>query len=259
MSTVRLTFLYPALFRVPGVVVREGAPRAVQKTQRRNQSTKTGLRAALPFSTSTSGPRAAFPRHGSAVEPLDTTSPAGGEAQPISPLTKQAKLEPPKNTPPTKKELPAGKEQQPTATKDESQPTDVKEEASKTNASVTPEAGALSLNAAAAAGVAAGKTPKQAAADVKMKQGGPMEAVLHMPPPASTSHPHISASPYVHNFDTYTLVKQLETGGYSKDQATTAMKAIRRLLAHHLEVAQEGLVSKSDVDNVSRQLIMRQL
>lgn len=64
-------------------------------------------------------------------------------------------------------------------------------------------------------------------------------------------HPHISTPPYVHHFDSYSLVKELEAGGYSKDQAITIMKAIRGQLAQHLDIAQEGLVSKSDVDNVS--------
>lgn len=93
-------------------------------------------------------------------------------------------------------------------------------------------------------------TPQQAATEAKMQQSGPMEAVLHIPPPESSHHPHISTPPYVHHFDSYSLVKELEAGGYSKDQAITVMKAIRGLLAQNLDVAQEGLVSKSDVDNV---------
>ena len=83
-----------------------------------------------------------------------------------------------------------------------------------------------------------------------MQQSGPMEAVLHIPPPESSHHPHISTPPYVHHFDSYGLVKELEAGGYTKEQAITLMKAIRGILALNLDVAQEGLVSKSDVDNV---------
>jgi hypothetical protein len=92
--------------------------------------------------------------------------------------------------------------------------------------------------------------PKQAAANDTMQHSGPMDAVLHMPPPASSQHPHISKPAYVHHFDSYTLVKQLEGGGYTQGQAITVMKAVRGLLAQNLDVAQEGLVGKSDVDNV---------
>jgi hypothetical protein len=53
----------------------------------------------------------------------------------------------------------------------------------------------------------------------------------------------------VHHFDTYSLVKQLEVGGWTRGQSITAMKAVRGLLASNLDVAQDGLVSKSDVEN----------
>jgi hypothetical protein len=57
--------------------------------------------------------------------------------------------------------------------------------------------------------------------------------------------------PYVHHFDTYSLVKQLGDGGYSQAQAIEVMKGVRAILAQNLDVAQESLVSKSDVENVS--------
>jgi hypothetical protein len=78
-----------------------------------------------------------------------------------------------------------------------------------------------------------------------------------MPPPATIEEenaakpPHLQAPPYVHHFDTYTLVQQVEAGGFSLDQSITAMKAVRGLLALNLDVAKAGLVSKSDVENVS--------
>ena len=46
------------------------------------------------------------------------------------------------------------------------------------------------------------------------------------------------------------MVRDLERGGFSQDQSVTAMKAVRGLLALNLGVANEGLVSKSDVENV---------
>jgi hypothetical protein len=83
-----------------------------------------------------------------------------------------------------------------------------------------------------------------------------MDAVLHMPPPEEhwtikpeDKPPHLTPPPYVHHFDSYSLVKQLEGGGYTQAQAITAMKAVRALLAQNLDVAQGGLVSKSDVEN----------
>ena len=85
--------------------------------------------------------------------------------------------------------------------------------------------------------------------------GGPLEAIMHMPPPEDmekkSSPPTMSPPRYVHHFDSYTLVKQLQEGGYTQNQSIAFMKGIRKLLAEHIDVAQESLVSKSDVENVS--------
>lgn len=62
-------------------------------------------------------------------------------------------------------------------------------------------------------------------------------------------HPHLTASPYEHHFDTYSLVQDLAKGGFTADQSVTIMKAIRLMLAVNLDVAKDGLVSKSDVEN----------
>ena len=82
-----------------------------------------------------------------------------------------------------------------------------------------------------------------------------LEKVLHLEAPTSKraeqqKPPHLQAPPYVHHFDTYTLVKDLTKGGFTQDQSVTLMKAIRSLLAVNLEMAKAGLVSKSDVENV---------
>jgi hypothetical protein len=82
-----------------------------------------------------------------------------------------------------------------------------------------------------------------------------LETVLHLEAPTSkkseeSHHPHLHAPPYVHHFDTYSLVKDLEKGNFTEEQAITLMKAIRGLLAVNLGIAKEGLVSKSDVENV---------
>ena len=83
----------------------------------------------------------------------------------------------------------------------------------------------------------------------------PLETVLHIETPSSTKAeehhlPHLHAPPYVHHFDTYTLVKDLEKGNFTEEQSITLMKAVRGLLAVNLDVAKEGLISKSDVENV---------
>ena len=83
-----------------------------------------------------------------------------------------------------------------------------------------------------------------------------IEKMFHLPPPTVEQKPeehkapHMQAPPYVHHFDTYTLVKDLGKGGFTEDQSVTIMKAVRVLLAENLDMAKEGLVGKSDVENV---------
>ena len=96
-------------------------------------------------------------------------------------------------------------------------------------------------------------------------QEKPLEKVLQMPAPSSPKKakpPHLEAPPYVHHFDTYTLVKDLGKGGFTQDQSITVMKAVRSLLAANLDLARAGLVSKSDIENVrlaTRTLRRRQM
>ena len=89
----------------------------------------------------------------------------------------------------------------------------------------------------------------------KDQSSNALETVLHLEAEASVKAdehkpPHLQPPPYVHHFDTYSLVKDLEKGGFTQDQSITLMKAVRGLLAVNLDVAKEGLVSKSDVENV---------
>ena len=90
--------------------------------------------------------------------------------------------------------------------------------------------------------------------DVQATTGGPvtkpLERVLQMESPEDHKPPHLQAPPYVHHFDTFTLVKNLQNGGFTEAQSITLMKAVRGLLAQNLDVARQGLVSKSDVENV---------
>lgn len=61
--------------------------------------------------------------------------------------------------------------------------------------------------------------------------------------------PHLTPGPYVHHFDTYSLVQDLSKGGFTKDQSVTIMKAVRSILQKNLDLAKENLTSKSDVEN----------
>lgn len=94
-----------------------------------------------------------------------------------------------------------------------------------------------------------------AAATTGAVQGDSLKTILQMDPPMADNSkeklPHLQSPPYEHHFDSYTLVKNLGEGNWSEEQAVTAMKAVRSLLAANMEIAREGLVSKSDAEMVS--------
>lgn len=77
-------------------------------------------------------------------------------------------------------------------------------------------------------------------------------------PPENEDHkpPHLQAPPYVHHFDTYTIVRDLKKGGFTHDQSVTLTKAVRALLGVNLDIARQGLVSQSDMENVSITLFL---
>ncbi|KAJ4347943.1 uncharacterized protein N0V89_009315 [Didymosphaeria variabile] len=80
----------------------------------------------------------------------------------------------------------------------------------------------------------------------------PLDTVLHMPSPQEEQErkpPHLKTPPYVHHFDTYSLVKDLTKSGFTQDQSVTVMKAVRGILTDNMELARDGLVSKSNVEN----------
>ncbi|KAI0598553.1 hypothetical protein F4775DRAFT_176869 [Biscogniauxia sp. FL1348] len=244
MSTVRLTFLYPHLFRA----VRFGESAAHKTKSRYRSPAAHPPTSSVAFSTSSQPRQAAFERHGKAVEPASMPPEAVKLPQsdkPASPPLSSSEPEVQKNPNPKLKPKPAKQ-----AAKDPEEPI---ETASKPDSAATASTPAAAAAAAGEGTISASASPtpspQQAATEAKMQQSGPMEAVLHMPAPDLPAHRHISTPPYVHHFDSYTLVKQLEMGGYTRAQAITVMKAVRALLAQNLDVAQEGLVSKSDVDN----------
>jgi hypothetical protein len=216
MSAIRLTFLYPHLFR--SIRLGEAATQCANSRCRKAPRHLRSLDAA--FTTTTRAKEAVFERHGKAVEPHPPPLPAeltlprpGAEGRDAAVGTRDAKKP--------------------------EQETEEKERGKRKGDAPTPVSGATPHRQPDAQEAAEGTIPKS----------GPLEAVLHMPPPERLHHPHISTPPYVHHFDSYTLVKQLEASGYTKAQAITAMKAVRSLLAQNLDVAQDGLVSKSDVEN----------
>jgi hypothetical protein len=67
--------------------------------------------------------------------------------------------------------------------------------------------------------------------------------------PSIRHPPHIDTPRYVHHFDTYSLVRRLQAGDWTKPQAITIMKSMRLLLGDNLDKASRALVSKSDVEN----------
>lgn len=84
--------------------------------------------------------------------------------------------------------------------------------------------------------------------------GNSLENILHMGNSSKEVENHkqldMHPSPHVHHFDTFKLVRDLGNGGFSEQQSVRLMKAVRSLLAMNLKVANESLVSKSDVENV---------
>lgn len=90
----------------------------------------------------------------------------------------------------------------------------------------------------------------------------PLEGVLHMPSPSAyltptgptnsgDKPPHLSPAPYVHHFDTYSLVRDLSNGGFGQNNSVIIMKAVRRILQNNIDLAKHSLTSKSDVENES--------
>ncbi|TKA22686.1 hypothetical protein B0A50_07779 [Salinomyces thailandicus] len=68
----------------------------------------------------------------------------------------------------------------------------------------------------------------------------------HTPPIRA---PHIEPPRHVHHFDTYGLVKQLDSASWDTAQAITIMKAVRLIMADNMDLANAALVSKSMVEN----------
>lgn len=208
---------------------------------------------AAPFGTSTVSSKASFaPRVGKGIEPKPL-----GEVQAAPALESHMKDAPPASPPDTAESTP---EERKKVAKALDPAADALNATLSSPGVSSEEKAAAEAAAASAPGVSATAPSTNASSEdsevappKKKRATGPMDAVLHMEPPdnvpANKKPPHLKPPPYVHHFDSYSLVKQLEQGGYTNAQAITAMKAVRALLAQNLEVAQGGLISKSDVEN----------
>ncbi|KAL2753345.1 hypothetical protein ACRALDRAFT_1077553 [Sodiomyces alcalophilus JCM 7366] len=235
MSTARLTFLYPHLSRTLRLT-KTSAQSARACRRRATEARKHGRYAA--FST-TPAPRQPpmLRRHGKAVEP----PPLGDETtlKPAQPRSTTETLSP--------VGVPGQGHAQAAEGPEPIQATDVQ------GGSSGGSGGGEGFKSSTSTPESVDKEKKAASeAREEAKKSGPLEVMLHTKPDEGTGtrqHPHLSPPPYVHHFDSYSLVKQLEGGGYSREQSITAMKAIRGLLAQNLDVAQDSLVSKSDVEN----------
>lgn len=240
MSLPRLVFLYPHLFKsakayecsLPHHPPRTGGKRSRKST----------------FSTSTQQRQESYAqRYGSAAEPqpppLAATNGLGGKSTLANTIEKEVKapaLKPEERKPDTTEIKQAS-----SAKQEAKNPPEKDYQPQPSNDFL--RGGKLDSSKALA------REPLDVAAS--NATGNSLETVLHTENPAdkqSEEHkpPHLHAPPYVHHFDTFTLVRDLQKGGFTEGQSVNLMKAVRSLLAINLEVAREGLVSKSEMENV---------
>ena len=263
MATPRLTFLYPFLFAPARSAIKQNATRSARR----------GFRTA-----SRKGQVTLTQRYGSANEPpphlADTKNiappprpkdAASKDAKALpKPTTRTRKTKTDKEQPPLQAPITAEaqlKQEEPVVDKDATTQSPKQEEvAPSPSGELSPPSTPDDMD-----------TPPVYAAppSPKLPSKNPLETVLNMPAsddlgtaqapvyyhenastnPEEHRPPHISTPPYVHHFDTFGLVKRLEEGGWTDEQAVTIMKAVRLVLAENMDLAREGLVSKSNVEN----------
>ncbi|KAI5290449.1 hypothetical protein KEM54_001511 [Ascosphaera aggregata] len=103
------------------------------------------------------------------------------------------------------------------------------------------------------------------------KDGDPLETMFKIPEPTAAatdssaepckppertqgndwSEDEASSDEYIHHFDTYGLVKELQKGGFTEEQSIYIMKGIRGALGDNLKSAKNELMSKSQIENDS--------
>lgn len=242
MSTTRLTFLYPHLFRTLRRAECPGPGAAVRQCAQSGRQRRAGI-----AGTARGGARFAE-RRGKGVEPI-----AGEEKE-------------------GKEEVEEGNAEE------EGRATQAGEETVDDTGDAIAEGGISAADAAREAEEAkAAPTPvvekeekaeaetdkdKDRANPAKIADDAPApstnregpltDSVLHMDPPLESligSLPHLAPAPYVHHFDSYTLTQRIAEGGFTSAQSVETMKIVRALLTANLDMAKDGLVSKSDVEN----------
>ena len=230
MATPRLPFLYPNFFRS----IKSCEP-TTWRSIRTPPTQKQGRKARLH----TSQRRAQDTQH-------LRYGPAVGESR-LPPPTKPAESLYSVNSSEPKEEAAKADARQKEAEKDESPPQQTDSKGDVEVAESGKEDTPLGREE-----TKAGLTEEDKAAKPEPKRA--LDMVLQIPSPSEIKgkadrHPHLEASPYEHHFDTYSLVQDLIKHGYTEDQAVTLMKSIRLMLAINLDIAKEGLVSKSDTEN----------
>ncbi|KAL8708723.1 MAG: hypothetical protein Q9220_006449 [cf. Caloplaca sp. 1 TL-2023] len=235
MSTPRLTFLYPHLF---------GSQRAYESiaAHRPLHKTKPQIRKArISTSILRKDEQTYAQRYGPAAEPQLPPPSQPPVANDLGHESLAGVLEKEVQPPaPTQEEKKAESAPSPKAKDDR--------EASTTKPTVG-GGQAQSLDASES-------HPKETSTSTSPQEAStkPLDTVLNRSTPTQSTPsehkpPHLQAPPYVHHFDTYSIAGNLQSGGFTAIQSITLMKAIRILLAKNMEVAREGLVSKSDVEN----------
>ena len=244
MAAPYLLFLYPTLFRAV-----ESSTTARSATYLKSNIIRKHYHA------STSHRQETFAqRYGPAAEQLPPTIMSKAQTEQMKkppenekPVSKAAK---PKNEPERKADVHKSKPNNSSASSPESLPQILDIDPDPQPSSTDPkaleaEAQRMQDNAQAAQSK---PTPLEKVLQVKAPAGSGASPTEGQP--GSSKTPHLHAPPYVHHFDSFGLVKDLEKGGFRLNQAETLMKAVRGLLAVNLDVAKEGMVSKSDRENV---------
>ncbi|CAL3965720.1 unnamed protein product [Diplocarpon coronariae] len=239
MSTTRLTFLYPHLFR-PLRIYESSAP----NLSVRARISRRQCQVSRSLTIAGRKHERFVQRHGKAVEPFLAP---GERADRVKGYTPEEES---KDGTPRQKASEAEKAGEKKAKSEPSSAAPLSEE-TQAAAWIPGDEGVPITDP----GKPGDSNLRQQAAAKTGESVAPLETVLHMPPPETAEEqnagkpPNLQTPPYVHHFDTYTLVQQVEAGGFTTDQSITAMKAVRGLLALNLDVAKAGLVSKSDVEN----------
>ncbi|KAL2263735.1 hypothetical protein VTK26DRAFT_5379 [Humicola hyalothermophila] len=253
MATSRLTFLYPHLSRAGGRWSEPAAAQSLQavRTPRRKPSSLSASSACgqhiAPFTAPSAGRQAAFAkRAGKGIEP-----------QPLHNDTPMSAPEPTDTSRKPERARQEGHGAVKTGAPPPPRPSQSPGDSSQQFYSSPP----LPPNPPETIEL---PPPEDIGPVTQTKKGSPMDEILHRerpkrgqstnpskehPPSSPDKPPHLTPPPYIHHFDSYTLVRQLVAGGFTLPQAITSMKAIRTILASNLDVAQAGLVSKADVEN----------